>query len=59
VRHCKLIAKFDEQIQLSTNKNNTPTQHKWVTDDERKQTKGEVAMRVERWWTASVWDIVF
>jgi hypothetical protein len=32
----------------------TPTQHKWVTDDEGKQTKVEVAKRVKRWWTASV-----
>jgi hypothetical protein len=30
------------------------TQHKWVTDDEGKQTKVEVAKRVKRWWTASV-----
>ena len=29
-------------------------QHKWVTDDEGKQTKVEVAKRVKRWWVASV-----
>ena len=39
VRRRKLIAKIDEQIQLATNKDCTPTQHKWVTDDEGKQTK--------------------
>ena len=41
-------------IQLATNKDNTPTQHKWVTDDEGKQTKVEVTKRVKRWLTASV-----
>ena len=48
------MAKIDEQIQLVTNKDYTPTKHKWVTDDEGKQTKVEVAKRVKRWWTASV-----
>ena len=46
--------KIDEQIQLVTNKDYTPTQHKWVTDDEGTQTKVEVPKRVKRWWTASV-----
>ena len=50
-RRRKLMAKIDEQIQLATNKDYTPTQHKWVTDNEGKQTKVEVA---KRWWTASV-----
>ena len=50
----KLMAKIDVQIQLATNKDYTPTQHKWVTDDEGKQTKVEVAKRVKRWWTTSV-----
>jgi len=54
VRRHKLMAKIDEQIQLATNKDYTPTQHKWVTDDESKQTKVEVTKRVKRWWTASV-----
>jgi len=54
VRRRKLIAKIDEQIQLAANKDYTPTQHKWVTDDEGKQTKVEVAKRVKRWWMASV-----
>ena len=54
VRRRKLMAKIDEQIQLATNKDYMPTQHKWVTDDEGKQTKVEVAKRVKRWWTASV-----
>ena len=54
VRRRKLIAKIDEQIQLATNKDYTPTQHKWVTDGEGKQTKVEVAKRVKRWWVASV-----
>ena len=54
VRRRKLIAKIDEQIQIATNKDYTPTQHKWVTDDEGKQTKFEVTKRVKRWWTASV-----
>ena len=40
-RRRKLMAKIDEQIQLATNKDNTPTQHKWVTDAEGKQTKVE------------------
>jgi hypothetical protein len=51
VRCRKLMAKIDEQIQLATNKDYTPTQHKWVTDDEGKQTKVEVA---KSWWTASL-----
>ena len=54
VRRRKLIAKLDEQIQLATTKDYTPTLHKWVIDDEDKQTKVEVAKRVKRWWTASV-----
>ena len=54
VRRRKLITKIDEQIQLAVNKDYTPTQHKWVTDGEGKQTKVEVAKRVKRWWTASV-----
>ena len=48
------MAKIDEQIQLATNKEYTPTQHKWVTDEQSKQIKVEVAKRVKRWWTASV-----
>jgi len=51
VRSRKLIAKIDEQIQLSANKDFTPTQHKWVTDSEGNQKKVEVA---KRWWTAIV-----
>ena len=54
VRRRKLIAKIDEQIQLATNKNYTPTQHKWVTDEHCNHRKVEVAKRVKRWWTASV-----
>ena len=53
VRRRKLIAKIDEQIQLATNKDYTPTQHKWVTDEHGNQRKVEVAKRVKRWWTAS------
>ena len=47
VRRRKLMAKLDEQIQLATNKDYTPTQHKWVTDDEGSQRKVEVAKRVK------------
>ena len=54
VRRRKLIAKIDEQIQLSANKDYTPTQHKWVTDEHGNQRKVEVSKRVKRWWTASV-----
>ena len=54
VRRRKLIAKIDEQIQLATNKDYTPTQHKWVTDAAGNQRKVEVAKRVKRWWTASI-----
>ena len=54
VRRRKLMAKIDEQIQIASDKDYTPTQHKWVTDDEGKQTKVEVTKRVKRWWTASV-----
>ena len=54
VRRRKLIAKIDEQIQLATNKDYTPRQHKWVSDEHGNQRKVEVAKRVKRWWTASV-----
>ena len=54
VRRRKLIAKIDEQIQLATNKDYTPTRHKWVADEHGNQRKVEVAKRVKRWWTASV-----
>ena len=54
VRRRKLIAKIDEQIQLAVNKDYTPKQHKWVTDEHGNQRKVEVAKRVKRWWTASV-----
>lgn len=54
IRRRKLKATIDEQIQLVKNINYTPTQHKWVTDAEGKQTKVQVAERVKRWWTASV-----
>jgi len=54
VRRRKLIAKIDEQIQLAANKDYTPTQQKWVTDEHGNQRKVEVAKRVKRWWTASV-----
>tara|TARA_B110000908_G_scaffold163636_1_gene210443 strand:- start:1 stop:459 length:459 start_codon:yes stop_codon:yes gene_type:complete len=54
VRRRKLIAKIDEQIQLATNKDYTPTQHKWVTDEHGNQRKVEVSKRIKRWWTASV-----
>ena len=50
----ELLAKIDEQIQLAANKDYTPTQHKWVTDEHGNQRKVEVAKRVKRWWTASV-----
>ena len=54
VRRRKLIAKIDEQIQLASNEDYTPTQHKWVTDEHGNQRKVEVAKRVKRWWNASV-----
>ena len=54
VRRRKLVAKIDEQIQLAANKDYTPTQHKWVTDEQGNQKKVEVAKRVKRWWTASL-----
>jgi hypothetical protein len=54
VRRRKLIAKIDEQIQLAADKDYTPTQYKWVTDEDGNQRKVEVAKRVKRWWTASV-----
>ena len=53
VRRRKLMAKIDEQIQLAKIKDYTPTQYKWATDEQGKQTKVEVAKRVKRWWTAS------
>ena len=54
VRRRKLIAKIDEKIQLANNKDYTPTQHKWVTDEHGNQKKGEVGKRIKRWWSASI-----
>ena len=54
VRRRKLIAKLDEQIQLATNKDYTPTHHKQATDNEGKQTKVEVTKSFKRWWPTSV-----
>ena len=53
VRCRKLIAKIYEQIQLASNKDYTPTQHKWVTDEHGNQHKVEVPKRVKRWWLQS------
>ena len=53
-RRKKLLSKIDEQIELASNPNYKPTQHKWVTDAEGNQKKIEVAKRVKRWWTASI-----
>ena len=54
IRRLKLIAKNDEQIQRVVNRDYTPTQQKWITDEHGNQRKVEVAKRVKRWWTASV-----
>ena len=54
IRRRKLIAKIDAQIQLAANKDYTPTQHKWVTDEHGNQCNVEVSKRVKRWWTVSV-----
>ena len=48
------MARIDEQLQLASDKDYTPTHNKWVTNDEGKQTKVEVAKRVKRWWITSV-----
>ena len=53
VRRRKLMAKIDEQIQLAANKDYTPPQNKWVTNEDGSQCKVEVAKRLNRWWTAS------
>ena len=53
-RRKKLLSKIDEQIELASNPNHTPTKHKWITDSEGNQKKVEVSKRVKRWWTASV-----
>ena len=37
VRRRKLIAKIDEQIQFAADKDDTPTQHKWVVDADGNQ----------------------
>ena len=47
VRRRMSMAKIDEKIQLVTNTEYTPMQHKWVTDDEGTQTKVEVAKRIK------------
>ena len=54
VRRRKLIAKIDEQMQLAADKDYTPTQQKWVNDEDGNQRQVDVAKRFKRWWTASV-----
>lgn len=44
--HYNLIAKIDEQMQIAINKDYTPMQCKWVTDEQGKQTKVEWALIV-------------
>ena len=50
----KLIAKIYEKIQLAANKDYTPMQHKWVSNEHGNQRKVKVAKRLKRWCTASV-----
>ena len=54
VRRRKLIAKLDEQIQLTTIKDYPSTQQKWTIDGECNQDKVEISKRVKLWWTTSV-----
>ena len=54
VRRRKLVAKIVEQIQLASDKEYIPTQHKWITDADGNQKKVEVAKRFKRWQTASI-----
>ena len=54
MRRRKLVAKIDERIQLASDKDYTPTQHKWIADAEGNPKKVEVAKCVKRCWTASV-----
>ena len=54
VRRRKLIAKLDEQIQVTTIKDYTATQQKCTIDGECNQDKVEIYKRVKLWWTTSV-----
>ena len=49
-----MTLKIDEQIQFSANKDYTPTQCKWVTDERGNQCKIEITKRVKPWWNDSV-----
>ena len=49
LRRHKLIAKIYEQIQLAVNKDYTPKQHKWFTDEDGNQLKFEVSKSVKCW----------
>ena len=50
----KLIAKWHEQIQLSSNIKFISTKQKWIAYDDGKQTKVEIPKLVKRWWMGSV-----
>ena len=54
VRCPKLIAKIDQQIQITVTKDYKSKQHKWITNEHSNQRKVEVIKRVKDWWTASL-----
>ena len=53
-RRRKLIAKIEEQIQLSNDPNYLPIKTKWITDADGNQRKIDVPKRIKRWWTKSI-----
>ena len=54
MHRCNLIAKIDEQILLTSNKDCAAAKQKWITDEKDNQNKVEVAKRVKRWWPSSI-----
>jgi hypothetical protein len=53
-RRRKLLDKLDQQIQLATNPDYTPSKVVWVQGEDGIERKAEVAKRVKRWWVENL-----
>ena len=53
-RRRKLLDKIEQQIQLATNPDYTPSKVIWVQGEDGIERKAEVAKRVKRWWVENM-----
>ena len=53
-RRRKLLEKIEQQIQLATNPDYTPSKTAWVQGEDGIERKVEVAKRVKRWWVENL-----